>query len=1075
MAVLEPIDSDKPIDSDIRDSIISNIQESHFITAGAGAGKTKSIVDRIVMLTTNEDESLRVKMAQIVAVTFTNKAAAELRNRVRSRLLDPRMRSRFTESQIVAADEAISELDAAAVGTIHSFAQRILQQYSLEARLPIGFSLIDTAESSRNTRTLSNKILSGLYKDESQDNLKLLEDYEIGVSKMREVISNLQDKQPQLLNVDISFKGSSFFESEISRLVIEAHNWWNLNKDNLIDKNNVLRTRLSSAIEGASYEIIQKAPNFRIAVEFLSNALGARPGIDSDRALYGEFKQLFKDRIDWHLNENGPKLEALVRSWLARAQEEIALALEDRRDRGEIDFNDLLLLSHKLIMNDESVREDLYGKFKVYVVDEFQDTDPLQWEIICALVASPKDPKGAPQAGRLIVVGDPKQSIYRFRGADLETFETVRALANSGWGGDSLKHLSSNFRSSPEILDFVHHLYNTREKVLGTEFESMTAHRPPTGENSVFILQGSGDDKINEELDAVAATIQHIKTNVQLPIVKNNETIGSKAADYKDIALLIPARSSLPEQLEVFEDCNIPYTSTDANLVYSRPAIRGLVSAMKVLSGSINGGDLWWALKSPLFGLSDIEMLKHKQGDSGRWPVPINLHRIKDEDSPAMKALNELFTLWRELRTSQPSEILEALYIRTRMHEALDQIRTGPFEKDCVRMVILHAKQWEAGGGNGLVDYVDWIKQMEDEDTRQNLPSPDNRGYDAVTISTIHSSKGLEYPVVILGGMWNSYKDTLPIISISKEGRLEFKLSDTGISLGYKTDCMEREIRLADEERNRLLYVGATRAEHLLYVSNHHKGFGQPKRKNDPPELKKCWAKFNFNSIQSAIDSNLATPIKPVIQPSDRQWLLAPEITLESPERLNTIRRAQEIASRSMSIKPSDGGERHEVDQVITPASAYGNAFHELMEALAKVKFDSQWRNFEQKARGAAATHGVSDRIEDLKKDARAALNSNLIAKARVAEDCRSEFSVMGERDGKAIKGNADLIFWETSDSELVLVDYKTNSEMTSEKIDKYRVQLELYAELLEGIFGKPVKEKYLLHVTGGIVSEILL
>jgi ATP-dependent exoDNAse (exonuclease V) beta subunit len=176
-----------------------------------------------------------------------------------------------------------------------------------------------------------------------------------------------------------------------------------------------------------------------------------------------------------------------------------------------------------------------------------------------------------------------------------------------------------------------------------------------------------------------------------------------------------------------------------------------------------------------------------------------------------------------------------------------------------------------------------------------------------------------------------------------------------------------------------------------------------------------------------------------------------------------------------VTIKPSDGGERHEVDQVITPASAYGNAFHALMESLAKAKFDRNWRNFDQKARSVAANHGVFDRLEDLKQDALVVLDSPLIQRARVASMVRPEFSVMGNRDGKVIKGTADLIFSETADSDLVLVDYKTNSEMTDEKIEKYKVQLALYAELLEGIFGKPVKEKYLLHVTGGVADEILV
>jgi ATP-dependent helicase/nuclease subunit A len=1062
-----------PIDKSVRDSIIADITNSHFITAGAGAGKTKSIVDRIVQLTTHIDPAVRVPMSQIVAVTFTNKAAGELRNRLRNRFLAPEVRKSLSAEQLESADLALTEIDAAAVGTIHSFAMRLLKQYPIEAKLPIGFSLIDTAEASRNTRFLSNRILSDLYTNESEENLEILKNAKINVNKMREFINQIQERQTQLLGVDVSFEGEAYFDQEISRLVVEAFNWWNINKGNLQDPNDVLRTKTELAMSTAVAAISESPPNYKAALESFDPVLKARPKNKNDMPIHADFKQQFKEKIEWHLNPDARKLESLVRTWIAKAQLAIDLALEDRRDRGEVDFNDLLLLTYTLIMNEQSVREDLFGKLKVYVVDEFQDTDPLQYAIIRALVCHPSQPKGNPVNGRLIVVGDPKQSIYRFRGADLETFEGVREFADTSWGGDNLKHLITNFRSRPGILDYVHHLYETRPAILGTNFERMAPFSEDVSSPAVFILQGGGDEEVNYELDAIAATIQQITSSQTLPDGK-----GERRATFNDIALLLPARSTLNEQLEVFEHVGIPYTSTDATIVYARPAVRGLISAMKVLAGSVNGGDLWWALKSPLFGLSDLEMLKHKQTATFNWPVPIGVHRVEQTvaengSSRAIKALDELHSIWRDLRSSQPSEILESLYTRTRMQEALDQIRTGRFENDCVRMAILHAKQWEASGGNGIVDYVDWLKQMDDEETRQNLPSPDNQGYDAVKISTIHASKGLEYPIVIMGGMWNGVKSTLPLISVSGENRLEYKLSDSGISLGYATECAARETLLGEQERHRLLYVGATRAEHTLYVSNHHKGFGKPKRVGDDPELKKCWAKFNYSAIEEAIALKLAVPIEPILKPVNTTWLHRPEIELESDQRRKDIELARSIAAQENAVRPSDGGRKREDNNSTTPASAYGNAVHSMMHSLANARFDTQWKHFSQKARLISAEHGVSDRLEDLKRDVLAILDCSLILKARASAFVKPEISLMAERDGKIITGSADLVFSETKDSDLILIDYKTNMELTAEKIEKYKIQLQDYSEMLEKALNRKVTQRYLVHVHDGVIQEV--
>jgi len=1064
-----------PIDKAVRDSIVKHTNVSHFITAGAGAGKTKSIVDRIVGLVTHPEATNRVKMSQIVAVTFTNKAAAELRNRLRSRLLDEELRGALASEQLVAADLAITELDAAAVGTLHSFALRILRQYPIESELPIGFSLVDTSEASKSTRMLSNTILTELYKSATPEQLALLQAFGVGVKQMRELLNTLQDKQTLLVNASLEIPGIEYFNDEMRRVVNDAQEWWDLHKSLLSDPRDLITSKTEAALSAAQDSIASSSTDYTAALEPF-NALARLKGSAEDKDYYAEFKALIFPRAGWLRLSSNLELELLVRKWLVTATEQIKSALIERRDQGEIDFNDTLLLAHNLVLNNLDVRKDLFGKLKVYVVDEFQDTDPMQWEIIRALVCNPEQPGGTPEPGRLIVVGDPKQSIYRFRGADLETFEGVKDFAETNWGGDNLKHLTTNFRSRPAVLDFVHHLYNTRPEILGTHFEEMASYSQDDIKPRVFVLQGSGTKELNEEPPAVAATIQNVIANSKIPLGENEDGAEelTRPAQYRDIALLIPARTSLNEQLEVFEQSDIPYTSTDTTIVYGRPAVKGLISAMKVIAGSVNGGDLWWALKSPLFGISDLEMLKHVKYTSKKWPVPISIHKsetvVPDKGSHvAFKALEQLYSIWRELRSAQPSEILEILFTRTRMQEALDQIRTGRFENECVRMVILHAKEWESSGGNGIVDYIDWLKQMDDEDTRVNLPSPDNRGYDAVKISTIHAAKGLEYPVVILGGMWNVMMDRSPKIAVSRGGRLEFNIADGATSYLFETECKERESELSDHERHRLLYVGATRAEHFLYVSDHHRGYKQGNQK----ELLKCWAALNHDPIGTALDLDLAKAISPKLTTSKLDWRVEPTVEMESDLQIADIQSAINISRAQSYIRPSDGGSKRNDDDVTTPASAYGNALHGLMQALALSKFDKEWKHLDTKAASLAAEHGVSNRVDDLKTDALAILGTPLMKNAALAKFVRPEVPLLVERDGKLVKGSADLVYALELDSELVLIDYKTNKELTQTKIDKYAIQLADYEFVLEKAFGRKVSGKYLIHVTGGVATEV--
>jgi ATP-dependent helicase/nuclease subunit A len=938
-------------------------------------------------------------MDQLVAVTFTEKAAAELRHKLREKLTKRIQQLEPGSESHREALRGLAEVDNAAVGTIHSFALRLLRQYPLEAGLPLGFSVIDAGEAKKAFRQVSQEILDELLTPENNNALDKLVESEVVIADLVKLFQEI---------------GSNLFK-------------------------------------------------FR----------------------HCEFSTL---------NSMPHETESIIRDWSSFAHKKYEEALERRRSAGQINFDDLLLLAHELVSGESQqalgIRKDLEKKYKFFVVDEFQDTDPVQWQMIRCLVSDPLKQHDGPVPGKLVVVGDPKQSIYKFRGADITNFEKVRADADNLWGQGNQQHLIANFRSQPKIIDFVDCLYNGKTPVLGTDFEAMHAEVEATEDQGVYVLD-PGDfafdkalqkEREPEERRAIAAVIQSVVGKKYITTHKDEGGV-RRLVRYADVALLIPSRTKLQEQLQLFEDLNIPYKSTDGTLVYSRPAVKGLISALRVIAGSVNGRDLWWALKSPLFGVDDKTLLEFKN-QGNYFPTPIssfNSENVKGPGTLIRDALSTLLDLSQAKTTAQPSELLEILYESTTLHLSLDQLNTGGFEHSCIRMVILHAKQWEATGGSGLLDYIDWLNQMEDEEVRENLPSPDISNQDAITVSTMHSAKGLEYEIVILGSMKNGASPRLPMAAVGPKGNFEYQIYiATGTSKkertevytqGYFDDCMQLEQRLDEEENQRLLYVAATRAKSYLYYSTFHQGL------TENGYIYKPWSRYTRAQVLEAVEQGKAIRLEVdemQPQPATFSYIRKPEVTIENELQLKRIDEAIAISETSAIKKPSDPESKIEFySEALEQAASYGTAFHSIMEDVSLKGFDAKWEKLETKIAQRASEFKVSERIAELRADVLAALESDLISRAKNSEWAKSEQALNGFVEGTYTSGVADLYFEDKNLGGLVVVDYKTNSTLPNEVIEKYRKQLSDYALLLELASGKKVVERFLLHVQGGVVKDI--
>ena len=458
---------EQPSDQQHRDRILQSLDENLFVEAGAGTGKTTALVGRIVTLIA----SGAAKMAGLAAITFTEAAAAELRDRVRrdleiaaeddSRDVDSRDRCR----------RAVSGMDAASIQTLHSFAQSLLRELPLEAGLPPGFEMLDPIAADLRFQQDWDQWL-----DESLESaelgLKLARALHLGLNldQLRRVASALNDDYD--LVADASIAGASeptlTIGNRLAEAVAEIERLRRFSKngdgDLLFDHTAevvALAQRLPAA--GGGDRAYERALVRLLGWKRLSTRSGNQKNWDKDEVTGVNACKLLKDMLQELEGLRAEEIAALRTAAFAPALEAVRKFVVDqsarRKEEGHAGFHDLLVWARDMLRDNPDARRRFQRRFHHLLVDEFQDTDPIQAEIAFFLAGDPDDRAGSmskdweaivPTPGKLFMVGDPKQSIYRFRRADIVTMTHVR---------NHLVHestpLQQNFRSQQSIISWV--------------------------------------------------------------------------------------------------------------------------------------------------------------------------------------------------------------------------------------------------------------------------------------------------------------------------------------------------------------------------------------------------------------------------------------------------------------------------------------------------------------------------------------------------------------------------------------------------------------------------------------------
>ena len=1075
----------RPHDDVERRRIRDSLDETLFVEAGAGTGKTTSLVERLIALVSSGTTAL----PRIAAITFTEAAAAELRERVREQLEAAAAGPNLSDAERERCAQGVQDLDQASIQTLHGFAAALLMEKPLEAGLPPSFQVVDEIAGEIEFQEVwsawLDKALDG---SESVPRLPIALSLGLTPEHMRIIALRFHENYDLLDGPslhDVSMPGPKI----IRELVNAANELGRLCEYSMIGQSDAMYDHVQSKL-GSIRRLSGMEADSMSAYRLLFGMLPLRQnsGRQADWA------------VDPRTGENACKY---LKSWLSqlheRTEEELSavrrsalmpllralkmLVLDyaaDRKRQGRAGFHDLLVWARDLLSDDTAVREHFGRRFSHLLIDEVQDTDPLQAEIAMFLAESAEHtsqygerPRNweqiVPERGKLFVVGDPKQSIYRFRRADVRQM----ARLQQRMGGDTVR-LVQNFRSQKPLIDWVNNLFEQwmsadRDQAeyvpLTHRWEAETGH--PMGPRVWWLgeaVAGSIDPVRDRESKAISGLLRNLVAD-RWQVLDRDETDASgrevyRAARYADVCILMPRRTGLRVLELALDSTDVPYRLEGASLIFTTQEVRDLLNCLRAIDDPEDQVATVAALRSPAFSCTDVELLRFREA-GGNFSCLSDASPADGAVASALKALAEYHRI--RLWTSPASLIDRFIRDRLLMEAALDHPRTREQWRR-YRFIVEQARAFAEAGGNTLRSFLGWTDRRAEEGARvTETPVPD-RDEDAVRIMTVHGAKGLEFPIVVLTGINARDRRTAESVIFDRDSSgLEANVGPSGRS--FKTSGYDAEIeeynRMEAAERVRLLYVAATRARDHLVMSMYRQ------------ERTTSTASTIARLLDGRDDLwNRVTVTGPPSLPPPRSKLDVVDLKMHSLEAREQWRHDMKQLLRkqghpsSVSATALDGQSEQEPGVEAIDAdepwrrgragTQVGRAVHAVLQTIDLVT----GAGIDETARAQAAAEGIPNREADIARLARVAVKSDIVRRATASDRFWREVPAGVPVGDGVLQGFIDLLFEE--DDGLVVVDYKTDSVEAHEvesAVSRYRLQAGSYALMAASATRKPVKE----------------
>ena len=845
-----------------RDAIAVH-DRSFLVEAGAGSGKTAVMAGRIAMLLANGFEP-----KHIAAVTFTEFAASELLFRVRAfvgalaagdipaelRIALPDGLSDEQRRNLAAADAALDEMTCS---TIHGFCQRLITPYPVEADIDPGAAVMDRDQADLAFAELIDAWLREELAGEAGSLLAelVLHDPNVTLTLIRTILGHLRRHRAfaPYERQDLEQCATAFREAA------EAFNNFLSGEDAEEPETVTIAARFRELIDEMGNSPATKTPAWLIGVL-------AAPRCTELFTQSGGFRK-YQKKTKWRaaakrvglaqadgdrLNDEAGAHYALCRATWTALQGAVATHVladlvplvepvmarfrEHKRAAALLDFDDLIFAARDLLRDRDEVRRALAKRFRQVLVDEFQDTDPLQTEIFWRLCGEPPASGDGGdwtaftlRAGALFLVGDPKQAIYRFRGADIAAYVRARE-AFRGQAADGVLSIATNFRSCPPIMEYVNERF---EAPLSEEkgqpgfqaldpFQPARAAGPSVAALDVAVADENGKATAAEQRDGEAEAVADMCARlIGSELIRDPKTGGQRPCRAGDIALLAPTGSELWRYEEALEQRGIPVATQAGKGLYRRQEIQDLIAVTRVLADQRDRLALGALLRGPLVGLTEEELLDIVWALPRANYAPDNLPRLDLGVAPeaiahvhARDIVEKLQALRRQVNATTPHSLLSQAVDVLRVRPILLRRHRGHAER-ALANVDLYLSFSRAYAVRGLRAFAEAMTAAWDDENRAKEGRPDAQE-EAVALYTMHAAKGLEWPIVVPINTMTLAK--APDSALTDRASARFYCPVFGVApTGHEMAHNEEKTELG-RERVRLWYVASTRARELLVL-----------------------------------------------------------------------------------------------------------------------------------------------------------------------------------------------------------------------------------------------------------------
>jgi len=988
------------------------------VVAGPGSGKTTVLVEYFRRLVASGVDPLR-----ILAITFTEKAAGNMRSRLAEAFRDN--------------DEVRAKLERAWVSTVHGFCARLLHENAVFAGIDPEFAVADERESWRMQQDSMADALSGMLAEHQAPMRKLIRglssyEFEEAVLSSYDAMRGAGVRVEELATFGIP-PGTT--RADIGDTVRAIH------RETLGNWTHMQREQLAGAVEGAECIVGAVGPLRALqAVEAFECNLNKCKRGNNAYSLLARLKDQVKEvqysLITEHYEAERETLLDVLRRFDRNYRER-------KRAAGVLDFSDLEEFAVRLLEDHAGTRERVREQFDHVLMDEFQDTNGQQARLMRLVRA----------AGNFYAVGDINQSIFGFRHAEPEGFARYQAEVAAARGRSV--ELTDNFRSRAQILSAVETIANSAGGIVE---RPLVAHREFEHPRELCV-EAAGADDLPVEARWVARRIVEL---------------AGEGFAARDFAVLVRNTEVIPEFTAAFDEAGIPYVVNRGKGFYDTREVNDLAHLLRAIANPRDEISLAAVLRSPLVGASDEALVGLKtMGDN----IGAQLMRLAPDTAvefdPADRA--KLFAFRDRLRSWRARR--EYVTFDRLLMEAIDDCgyRPDAGARGAANIEKFLAQARDAARRKSLDDFVDEIARVRASDPREP-DAPVDDVAEAVKVMTVHSAKGLEFPVVFVSALHKGVESSPPVVAFSRKyglgarwrnpAKREREDKDDLFQHVLREEWRERE----QKESDRLLYVAMTRAEQHLVLS-----FSG--RKN--------WARDVIERLDLPLDEpGERTVVRTA--PDGKGWNLRVSALAEAPELLEWTAGAAAVEQREAQMLDAPPAlDQHDTNATVTALAKFAICPREyflghyvgfegrprkLMDGDADLPASELGTQVHALLAGTGSVHMDAEAV----RLAGVFRQSSLARRVAKASRVEREFDFLMAVEDLVVRGQVDL--WFQEGGELVIVDYKTDdvtAPQAQSRAQDYAPQLRLYAMAVERVAGKPVDHAWLYFLRPNVPVEV--